>query len=150
MASTAYSATQLQDTQNVTPFPSQRVEFDQTTTNYDHDNHDYNNNNNNNHTRAREEKNKNALLEVSIRDIGERFEDVFGRPMPRSIEAEVRRMIETGVDSTLIMSVIDYTAAAPRPSWAYARAVIVRNYQKGVNSWMEFEATRRDQLPVKF
>lgn len=150
MASTGYSAAELQNTQNVTPFPSQRVEFDQTTTNYDHDNHDYNNNNNNNHARAREEKNKNALLEVSIRDIGESFEDVFGRPMPRAIENEVRRMIDSGIDSTLITEVINYTAGAPRPSWAYARAVIMRNYQKGVNSWMEFSATLRDRVTTSF
>ena len=149
MASTGYSAAELQKTQNVTPFPSKRVELDQTTTNYDHDDHD-NNNYNNNHARAREEKYKKALLEQSIRDIGESFEDVFGRPMPRAIENEVRRMIDSGIDSTLITEVINYTAGAPRPSWAYARAVIMRNYQKGVNSWMEFSATLRDRVNTSF
>ena len=71
-------------------------------------------------------------------DFGQLYEDSIGRPMPRVVEREIAEMMERGVSSSLIGAVLEYTAAAPRPSWAYARAVILRNYAKGINDEEEF------------
>lgn len=101
-------------------------------------NNNYNNNYNNNNTRARV---KNAIdtemqsqsQKIRHGDFAQTYEDSIGRPMPRLVEREIAEMMEHGVDSGLICAVLEYTAAAPRPSWAYARTVILRNYAKGIN-----------------
>lgn len=135
MTSTAYWAEDLPETPNVTPFPSKEVELNQPATNDHHDNN--NNNYNNNIARARE-KNDQLLQEERMGTLAQLFEDVFERKMPRVVEQEIRQMMDRGVDHTLISEVITYTASAPRPSWAYSRAVIWRNFQKGINDWNAF------------
>lgn len=117
MASTAYSATQLQETQNVTYFPSQTGIYSSNTANHDHD---YNNN-----TRARARE----MLEID-----EAYEDVLGRKMPKFVANEVLGFLAEGVEPSLIRTVIEYTACAPRPSWAYARAVLYRSIEKGITT----------------
>lgn len=107
-------------------------------------NYNYNNNyNNNNHTRARVERaldnEKQAAFQTLMHgDFAQVYEDSIGRPMPRVVEREIAEMMEHGISSGLIVAVLEYTAAAPRPSWAYARAVILRNYAKGVNDEESF------------
>ena len=72
-------------------------------------------------------------------DLKEIYADVLGRDMPQVHQREIAGMLAEGIDRTLIGAVLAYTADAPRPSWAYARAVIYRNYAKGINSGLDFE-----------
>lgn len=107
-------------------------------------NRNYNNNyNNNNNTRARVgmavDAEKAAASQIAMHgDFAQIYEDSIGRPMPRIVGREIAEMMEHGVSSTLIGAVLEYTAGAPRPSWAYARTVILRNFAKGINSEEEF------------
>lgn len=135
MATTASSASKATQTQysldNVMQFNQNR-----------NNNYNYNYNNNNN-TRARVEHAINTEVQASNQkamhgDFGQIYEDSIGRAMPRVVEREIAEMMEHGISSGLIAAVLEYTAAAPRPSWAYARTVILRNYAKGINDEEEF------------
>ena len=66
------------------------------------------------------------------------YQDVMGRPMPDIVRNEIAAMIKSGINRSMIAALIQYTADAPRPSWAYARAVIQRNVAKGINNWADF------------
>jgi hypothetical protein len=132
MATTA-SGARILDEHNVTPLhkvyePKQNRQNDY-----------YNNNNNNNNpARARVDReadaaNAAAFDAVMHGDFGSVYEDALCRPMPRFVAQEIGSMMQRGVSGSLILAVIEYTASAPRPSWAYARAVILRNWAKGIN-----------------
>lgn len=118
---------------NVTRFP-ERLRTHLTA--HDDHNHDYNNNNIA-CARAREEEAR-RNHEIKYGDFSQAYSDALSRPMPKFVEREIDGMIEKGIDSGLILAVIEYTAAAPQPSWAYARAVILRNWQRGINSEEDF------------
>lgn len=119
---------------NVTRFP-ERLRTHLTA--HDDHNHDYNNNNNIACARAREEETRHNH-EIKYGDFSQAYSDALSRPMPKFVEREINGMIEKGIASSLILAVIEYTAAAPQPSWAYARAVILRNWQRGINSDEDF------------
>lgn len=130
MATTASSARKATQTQYS---PDNVMNFNQNR-NYNYNNNNYNNNN----TRARVgrafEAEKQAAFQTLLHgDFPQIYEDSIGRPMPRVVEREISEMIDRGISSGLIGAVLEYTAAAPRPSWAYARTVILRNYAKGIN-----------------
>lgn len=59
--------------------------------------------------------------------------DTFGAPTAPPVA--IRQMdyaLEHGMEPELIMTAIDEAALAPRPSWAYARAIIQRLLAEGV------------------
>ena len=127
MTSTAYSVQQSVDTPNVTRFPSMVNNNHQN----DHD-HDHDDDNNNNIACARAYARR-AQYERENQEAKEAYLDVFGRPMPRYVEKECQDMIDDlEIRWSLIREVIEYTACAPRPSWAYARAGIYRTRQQGI------------------
>ena len=115
------------DSPNVTPFPD-RLNTQQNRQNY---HHDHDNNNNIACARAREAIQQ-AADEIIHGDIAQAYSDSLGRPMPKFVAREVRGMFERGISGSLIVAVLEYTAAAPQPSWAYARAVILRSWARGV------------------
>lgn len=135
MATTASGVCKATQTQ----YPSDNVmQFNQ---NRNNNNNYYNYNNNN--TRARVERALSTEVHANNQkamhgDFGQIYEDSIGRPMPRVVDREISEMMGRGISSGLIAAVLEYTAAAPRPSWAYARAVILRNYAKGINDEEEF------------
>lgn len=120
MAITASSARKMDD-HNVTTFPNS----------VNTNNRENNNNNYNNYLHARACKER-------LADIGEVYYEVFGRAMPRFVTAEVESMIARGLSVGMIKSVLEYTACAPRPSWAYARAVLYRNEERGIKDEFAF------------
>lgn len=121
MATTA-SGARILDDHNVTTFPNR-----DTTSNCE------NNNNYNNYNIARAHaRERQAVLDAYL--------DVFGRSMPGFVAREVDWMEQQkGITLGMILSVIEYTACAPRPSWAYARTVLLRNQEKGVVTAIDFE-----------
>ena len=139
MATTAYSAQYTPN--NTITFPKSDNQ-----TNQMHDDHNNYYYNNNNHTRAREGMVDNQVKQaiestneaIRLGDFAQTYEDSLGRPMPRIVGKEIADMMGRGIAADLIHAVIEYTAGAPRPSWAYARAVILRNWAKGVNGEEEF------------
>lgn len=141
MAITASSG--VHDTQNTIVFPSVDNNAAQKRQ------HDYNNYNNyNNHARAhtreqlldREEAkaHRQATAIALHGDFARAYEDSLGRSMPNIVSREIQGMQAKGISSDLILVVLEYTAGAPRPSWAYARAVILRSYANGINDGEAF------------
>lgn len=68
------------------------------------------------------------------------YEATYGRKMPPVIRSQIRDLMAQGAMPDLIAAVIEYSAAAPRPSWAYARAVLVRQLAMGTRTAEQFEA----------
>lgn len=102
----------------------------------------HNNNNNNYYNNARARYNtQNTNFDV----LEGAFYDVFGREMPRTVWEYLAGCIDAGAEVDLLAAIIEYTAGAPRPSWAYARAVIERqmaagartadDFRRGVDEW---------------
>lgn len=56
--------------------------------------------------------------------IAEAYLDSIGRRMPSVAVEECMGMIDAGMLPATIMLALDETAGAPRPSWAYCRAIL--------------------------
>lgn len=138
MAITASSVRNLDD-HNVTSFPNNVKPYSDT--NHDDDD-DYNN-----HARARA-----YAYERARREIDEVYLDVFNRSLPAFVRREVEWFLGRGMQPQMIRCVIEYTACAPRPSWAYARAVLYRSMDKHIMTEDEFnrnlESRGRDGCEV--
>ena len=66
-------------------------------------------------------------------EIEQYYCDTFGAPkVPPVAIREIDFALEHGLDPALIMTAMDEAAMAPRPSWAYARAIIRRLLGEGV------------------
>ena len=61
--------------------------------------------------------------------IEEAYTAIYGRKMPPVIRSQIRSLMAQGAMPDLIAAVIEYSAAAPRPSWAYARTVLERQLE---------------------
>lgn len=68
------------------------------------------------------------------------YEDVFCRHMPGIVAMEIMAMMAAGAGADLVAEIIRYTAGAPRPSWAYARAVLRRQMAMGTRTAEDFAA----------
>lgn len=66
----------------------------------------------------------------------EMYRDALGREMPRFIEADILSRLLTGKnDSIDIQYALQETAAAPRPSWRYASAILARLTREAPLPW---------------
>lgn len=115
---------------NVSAFPS-RANNLYSLPEIENNNRDYNNNY---YIRARE----NTENGVYLSEIGEMYHDVLGRPLPRFVANEVQAMLDGGIQADMICAVLAYTGGAPRPSWAYARAVIQKQAAMGARTAADF------------
>lgn len=146
MTSTAYCGTDPQQAHNVTRFPVKDINNDR----IENDDHDHDNNYYRVRARTRE---RDSLFQDSFRYVRDAYADVFGREIPRFVYNEMLDMMdELEIKADMIVAVIEYTACAPRPSWAYARAVLYRcRMQKGIVTGSGFRADLRgrgrDQNP---
>lgn len=73
--------------------------------------------------------------------IEEAYTATYGRKMPPVIRSQIRSLMAQGAMPDLIAAVIEYSAAAPRPSWAYARTVLERQLSMGTRTAEQFEAS---------
>ena len=84
-----------------------------------------------------------------MQEIAELYEDVFCRHMPGIVAMEIMAMMAAGAGADLVAEIIRYTAGAPRPSWAYARAVLRRQMAMGTRTAEDFaarEAARAEHI----
>lgn len=153
MASTGYWGIETQKAQeaepsrararatNVSPFPK-RVRNGLS----DHDNHD-----NHDHDAGARVYARGCAREDAgqMQEIAELYEDVFCRHMPGIVAMEIMAMMAAGAGADLVAEIIRYTAGAPRPSWAYARAVLRRQMAMGTRTAEDFtarEAARAERI----
>ncbi len=103
-------------------------------------------------TRARAREG--AELRVWMDDIARYYRDTLGCVMPPMAKRDVEAAIEAGLEPQLVIIALDETALAPRPSWAYARAILRRLLREGVydeqaynRRQAQFKARKSDDLP---
>lgn len=103
-------------------------------------------------TRARAREG--AELRVWMDDIARYYRDTLGCVMPPMAKRDVDAAIEAGLEPQLVIIALDETALAPRPSWAYARAILRRLLREGVydeqaynRRQARFKARKSDDLP---
>jgi len=71
--------------------------------------------------------------ESAVEEIAQYYCDTFGAPKaPPVVIRECEFALEQGMSWQLILITMDEAALAPRPSWAYARAIIRRLLGEGV------------------
>lgn len=90
----------------------------------------------------REEELSNSLSSSTTRtrarahareEVEQYYCDTFGAPiMPPVAVRMIDYALERGMNPDVIMTAMDEAAQAPRPSWAYARAIIQRLLAEGV------------------
>lgn len=150
MASTGYWGIEAQAVQeidasraratNVTPFPK-RVKNG--LSDHDHDNHDHDAGA---RVYARGCARACAREDAGqMQEIAELYEDVFCRHMPGIVAMEIMAMMAAGAGADLVAEIIRYTAGAPRPSWAYARAVLRRQMAMGTRTAADFAAREAER-----
>lgn len=93
-------------------------------------------------------------MRVWMDDIARYYRDTLGCVMPPMAKRDVEAAIEAGLEPQLVMTALDETALAPRPSWAYARAILRRLLREGVydeqaynRRQARFKARKSDDLP---
>lgn len=82
-------------------------------------------------------------------------EELDLKSVPKVVIADIRSALSQGMEEEVINEVIDEAASAPRPSWAYARAILrnleweqvldINQYQRRQMEWehRKMEQTRR-------
>ena len=87
-------------------------------------------------------------------DIARYYRDTLGCVMPPMAKRDVAAAIEAGLEPQLVIIALDETALAPRPSWAYARAILRRLLREGVydeqaynRRQARYKARKSDDLP---
>lgn len=71
--------------------------------------------------------------EEALEEIAEYFCDTFGAPvMPPVARRQCMAAMSQGLEPSLVFTAIDEAALAPRPSWAYAAAILRRLCAEGV------------------
>lgn len=98
----------------------------------------YNNNNNKPEESSSLSQDYNYYYKAQIE---EAYTAIYGRKMPPVIRSQIRSLMAQGAMPDLITAVIEYSAAAPRPSWAYARTVLERQLSMGTRTAEQFEAS---------
>lgn len=81
--------------------------------------------------------------EMDMRWLASYYRDSFERRIPSSVEIEVSELLRAGMERELIEAAIDEAMAAPRPSWAYARAVLARCWREGIRTVEAFRRGKR-------
>ena len=155
MASTGYWGIETQKAQeaepsrararatNVSPFPK-RVRNGLS----DHDNHDKHDHDAGARVYARTCARAGARVETAgglPEELFALYEDVFCRHMPGIVAMEIMAMMAAGAGADLVAEIIRYTAGAPRPSWAYARAVLRRQMAMGTRTAEDFTAREAER-----
>lgn len=75
------------------------------------------------------------------------WRQAVGTQLPPIGRGTIADMLDMGMEAELIAEVIDETSAAPRPSWAYAKAIFERLFWEKI---FTVEAFRKQQLERKY
>lgn len=96
------------------------------------ENNNHSDNNNYYYIRARED------ITNGVEQVAEMYQDALGRRIPAFVVQEVLTLLSSGIQADMICAVLAYTAAAPRPSWIYARTVIEKQAAMGARTAADF------------
>lgn len=83
--------------------------------------------------------------ETSLKEVEKAYHDCFCGTMPQPIRNQVLGWIHGGVQADLITAILEYTVCtAPRPSWAYAAAVMRAQLLRGYTVAEQFTSDCRE------
>ena len=71
---------------------------------------------------------------VAMRDLADYYQSSFGAYCPQCARRDMAAALDAGLDYALLIVAIDEAAVAPRPSWAYARAILRRCINQGIHT----------------
>ena len=94
-------------------------------------------------TGARARTREAALLHGQYVDCCEYYTESFRRAIPHVVQREIAERIRDGMSADVIRLAMDETQTAPRPSWAYCRAILRRCDLEGIRTlkdWNESKA----------
>lgn len=82
--------------------------------------------------------------------IRDAYKDAIGRPMPGCVASEIKGFLAKGLDAGCVVAALEYTAAAPRPAWAYTRYMLRLAYERGCKDSLDFMRLtgQADDLPL--
>lgn len=84
--------------------------------------------------------------EADMAIIRDYYRDTFGLRCPPVAERDIDRFLDAGITAEVVKICIDEAALAPRPSWAYARAILRRLMNEGVRTAQEYTKRQTDWL----
>lgn len=90
--------------------------------------------------RAREDETR---AKVWRNDIAEYYHSTFGAQLPPIARRDIDAAMEAGIQPEVIMICIDEAALAPRPSWAYARAILRKLVAEGCCTEEQYKQRQR-------
>lgn len=73
-------------------------------------------------------------LDGELDQLAAYYRDTFGSYCPACARREMEEALDRGIFPDVIMICLDEAAAAPRPSWAYARAILRRCIAEGIHT----------------
>lgn len=71
---------------------------------------------------------------VQLADLAEYYERSFGAYCPQCARRDIADALDQGMTMDVILIAMDEAAIAPRPSWAYARAILRRCLIQHINT----------------
>lgn len=81
-----------------------------------------------------------TTTEEALELIAEAYMDSVGRRMPGIAREECMGFMDARMAPAVILLALDETAAAPRPSWAYCRAILNACAREGVRTAEDYRA----------
>ena len=93
--------------------------------------------------RTREEAEaRGAMLHGMYVDCCEYYTRTFRRSIPFVVQREIAERIRDGMSPDVIRTAMDETQTAPRPSWAYCRAILRRCDIEGIKTMADWRASK--------
>lgn len=74
------------------------------------------------------------------------YQDAFGLRCPPVARADMEWFLDAGIAPDVIRLCIDAATLAPRPSWAYARAILRRLRAEGVRTVDQYNKRQSDWM----
>ena len=81
-----------------------------------------------------------TTTEEALELIAEAYMDSVGRRMPGIAREECMGFMDARMAPAVILLALDETAAAPRPSWAYCRAILSACAREGIRTAEDYRA----------
>ena len=79
-----------------------------------------------------------TLRSVQLADLATYYQQTFGSYCPQCARRDMAAALDEGMEMDVVLIAIDEAAIAPRPSWAYARAILRRCLMEHIHTEEEY------------
>lgn len=95
--------------------------------------------------RTREAEATANMLRGQYVDCCQYYTEAFRRAVPVVVQRDIAEHIRDGMTADVIRAAMDETQAAPRPSWAYCRAILRRCDLEGIKTMQQWQESKRQR-----